>query len=86
MTDRVLFLSELSAVDDFETMSGAVLCFGHFNTIHPGHIRYFLTAGQYGTSVVVALEGDAQLPVIERDRFVSEEERAQAFAALNMID
>ena len=86
MTDKVLFLSELSEVDDFETMSGAVLCFGHFNTIHPGHIRYFLTAGQYGASVVVALEGDAQLPVAERDRFFGEEERAQSVAALNMVD
>ena len=86
MMDRVIYLSQLSDPDDFKHLSDVVLCFGHFNTIHPGHIRYFLTARQYGTPVVVALEGDAQLPLTERDRVFGEVERAQSVAALNMID
>ena len=84
--DRVIYLSQLSDADDFKVLSDVVLCFGHFNTIHPGHIRYFLTARRYGTPVVVALEGDAQLPLTERDRGFGEVERAQSVAALNMID
>jgi rfaE bifunctional protein kinase chain/domain len=86
MMDRVIYFSQLSDEDDFKYLSEVVLCFGHFNTIHPGHIRYFLTARQYGTPVVVALEGDAQLPLTERDRVFGEVERAQSVAALNMID
>ena len=86
MTKKVLSLSELTSPGDWDHLSGAVLCFGHFNAIHPGHIRYFLTASQYGTPLVVALEGDIQLPKAERDGFFGEKDRAQAVAALAIID
>jgi rfaE bifunctional protein kinase chain/domain len=68
------------------SLSGAVLCFGHFNTIHPGHIRYFRTARQYGEQLVVGLEGDAQPPESERGKVFSEWDRAQAVAALDLVD
>ena len=59
MTAKVLYLSELSSAGDWQDFTGSVVCFGHFNAIHPGHIRYFLKARQYGSPLVVALEGDA---------------------------
>ena len=86
MTGKVLSLSELSSPTAYVVLSGAVLCFGHFNTIHPGHVRYFRSARQYGTPLVVALEGDNQLPESERARVFAESERAHAVAALDMVD
>ena len=86
MISKVVYLSELSSPIDWANLSGAVLCFGHFNTIHPGHIRYFLTARKYDTPLVVALEGDSQLPEAERDRSFGQRDRARAVSALDMID
>ena len=60
MSTKIYRLSELSSNSSFSNFSGAALCFGHFNTIHPGHIRYFRGATQYGSPLVVAVEGDKQ--------------------------
>ena len=62
------------------------LCFGHFNVIHPGHIRYFRAAKQHGNQLVVALEGDSQLSKSERTEIFSEVERAEAVSELDIID
>ncbi|SVD09815.1 uncharacterized protein METZ01_LOCUS362669, partial [marine metagenome] len=61
-------MSELSSSGDWTHLSDAVLCFGHFNTIHPGHVRYFRTANQYDGPLVVAIDGDRQIPEEERNR------------------
>ena len=82
MTARIFYFSELRSDLDRKVLSDAVLCFGHFNAIHPGHIRYFRTARQYGAPLVVALESDSQLPDAERSSAFPERERAHAVAAL----
>ena len=71
-------LSELGSKTSDQSLFGATVCFGHFNIIHPGHIRYFRTAKEYGPTLVVALEGDAQLPDGERHNVFPEWERAQS--------
>jgi rfaE bifunctional protein kinase chain/domain len=86
MTAKIFYLSELQSRPDRKVLSDVVLCFGHFNAIHPGHIRYFRTARQHGAPLVVALESDSQLPEAERSSVFPERERAQAVAALDMID
>ena len=83
---RVLRLSELELSGNSSDLSGATVCFGHFNIIHPGHIRYFRTAKEYGPTLVVALEGDAQLPVNERHNVFPEWERAQSLISIELID
>ena len=84
MTARIICLSELGVSTSQNLLSDAVLCFGHFNTIHPGHIRYFRTAHQYGGPLVVALEGDAQILDSQGIQVFSERERAQAVASLDV--
>ena len=86
MTAQVLSLSELSSSGDWAYLSGAVLCFGHFNTIHPGHVRYFRTANQYDGELIVAIDGDSQISEGERNGIFPEIDRAYAVAALDMID
>ena len=85
MTAQIHSFSKLSTSKDGSDIVGAVLCFGHFNTIHPGHIRYFRRARKYSGPLVIALEGDLQLSQAGRSNFFSEHDRAQAVAALDMI-
>ena len=33
-----------------------VLCYGHFNIIHPGHIQYLEFAKKFGSKLVVAIQ------------------------------
>jgi|TARA_B100002003_G_scaffold18216_1_gene15061 rfaE bifunctional protein kinase chain/domain len=64
----------------------ASLCFGHFNVIHPGHLRYFETARTHGEQLVIALEGDNVLSIVKREECFPEMERAQAVASLEIVD
>ena len=62
------------------------LCFGHFNVIHPGHLRYFQRAHAYGERLVVAVEGDNVVSKVQRKEIYPEAERALAVAALEIVD
>ena len=86
MVSKVIRLSELVLKADVDRFQHASLCFGHFNAIHPGHIRYFQTANHHGGQLVIALEGTNQLPESERDVVFSEVDRAEALAALSIVD
>ena len=58
-----------------------MLTYGHFNTIHPGHIRYLRNARTLGEKLVVALIGDAS------DAFqFNQQERAEALSLLGLAD
>ena len=84
--DKILRLSDFGKTIDPEQFAGVTACFGHFNAIHPGHVRYFRTARDHGRPLVVALEGDAQLPTPLRGNVFPEGERAQPLAALDLVD
>ena len=86
MTHKVFTLNQVLNNELNDNYDAAVLCFGHFNAIHPGHIRYFQTASKRGNKLVVGLEGDEQLSDIERKEMYSETERAQALAFLDIVD
>ena len=60
---------------------GCVLAYGHFNTIHPGHIRYLRHARGLGNQLVVALIGDRDT----RYAF-QQQERAEALSLLGIAD
>tara|TARA_B100000674_G_C37981726_1_gene982849 strand:+ start:21580 stop:23064 length:1485 start_codon:yes stop_codon:yes gene_type:complete len=69
---------ELSESDAFKQ---CVLAYGHFNTIHPGHIRYLRHARSLGNKLVVALIGD------EDNSFpFKQHERAEALSLLGIAD
>ena len=60
----------------------SVMCFGHFSTIHSGHIRYLKFARSLGLEVWVALRGDAG-----EDRFeFAQPERKEAIEYLGLVD
>ena len=49
----------LIKIGDSVDFDGCTLVYGHFSTIHPGHIRYLRYAHGLGEKLVVALIGDS---------------------------
>ena len=60
--------SKIINLDGVSVKAGdsVVLCHGHFNIIHPGHIRYLDYASQKGAKLVVSVQGDASFLNSER--------------------
>jgi rfaE bifunctional protein kinase chain/domain len=63
-----------------------VLCHGHFNIIHPGHIRYLDYARQQGSKLVVSIQGDTSFLNTDRKHHFSEVERAAGVASIQTVD
>ena len=56
---------------------------GHFNVIHPGHLRLFKLARNYGDKVIVGVECDR---IARKSSYVSETERYENLKKINIID
>ena len=52
MTKKFIPINEVKEISD------SVLVYGHFSTIHPGHIRYLRNASKKAKNLVVLLIGD----------------------------
>ncbi len=63
-----------------------VLCHGHFNVIHPGHLRFLEFAKKHGYYLIIALQGRKKVNQNIERRFFSEKERARGVAALQGTD
>lgn len=73
---------KLSSDKNLNELKGCVLTYGHFSTIHPGHIRYLKHAKGLGEKLVIALIGD-----IEEKFFpFTQSERAEALEILGVAD
>ena len=66
-------------------MKIAILTYGHFNTIHPGHIRYLKYAASQGKNLVVAVVSDIS-NVSNKNYQFSQKERAESLASFYFID
>lgn len=69
-----------------DSKESMVLCYGHFNIIHPGHIRYLDYARQQGTKLVVAIQGSKDFLNSDRSHHFSEDERAAGVASIQTVD
>ncbi|MBC8551662.1 MAG: adenylyltransferase/cytidyltransferase family protein [Candidatus Brocadiales bacterium] len=63
-----------------------VVCHGHFNVLHPGHLRFLQYASEQGDQLLVAVLGDKLLIGEEKKRYFSQSERAEGVAALQSVD
>ena len=86
MNTKVETLSELVSGSKSSCGDNVALCYGHFNAIHPGHMRYFRKAKESADKLLIALEGDEQLSELERGIVFPESDRAQAVATLDIVD
>src|SRR5271157_4172154 len=63
-----------------------VLCQGHFNVIHPGHLRFLEFAKSQGDYLVVAVQGNRFIEPAVKDKFFDMKERAKGVASLEIVD
>ena len=63
-----------------------VLCQGHFNVIHPGHLRFLEFAKSHGDYLIVAVQGNRLIEPEVRKKFYDMRERANGVASLAMVD
>ena len=66
-------------------LKNCVLGYGHFNTIHPGHIRYLKHAKSLDKNLVIALIGDSIKGTENSFRF-KQRDRAEALELLQITD
>ena len=71
-------INSIKAIDDW---INCTVCYGHFSTIHLGHIRYLKSARLRGEKLLVALIGDKD----EKFPF-SQIERVEALMQLSIAD
>lgn len=77
MTNKSIPIAEIKEIKD------CVMVYGHFSTIHTGHIRYLKNASQKGKYLIVALLGDnAEVQAYQ----FSQEDRAEGLASIDLID
>ncbi|MCD4678497.1 MAG: adenylyltransferase/cytidyltransferase family protein [Desulfobacula sp.] len=62
------------------------ICQGHFNVIHPGHLRFLEFAKKQGDYLIVAVQGPKKLDAFIRDKFYSLDERSKGVASLEFVD
>ena len=66
-------------------LENCVLAYGHFNSVHPGHIRYLKKAASQDQSLLVAIQPDTDKGKNRAYKF-SQLERAEGLTVLNIID
>ena len=74
--------TQIICLQDVGPFLGGILTYGHFSTIHPGHIRYLRQARSLGEQLVVALIGDDS----RTDFPFNQGERAEALSLLGIAD
>ena len=70
----------------FNANDNIALCYGHFNLIHPGHLRYLQYAKTLADQLVVAITPDKELDDTSNEHYFSEGERAESVANLQIVD
>ena len=63
-----------------------VFCYGHFNLIHPGHLRYLQHAKTLANKLIIVIRSDEELDKDSFGQHFSENERAESVANLQIVD
>ena len=78
--------TKIISLNDLKNKKNFILGYGHFSTIHPGHIRYLKHAKSLGSYLVIALKGDGTLIEKKYKYQFSQSERAEALSMLDIAD
>ncbi|WP_442915941.1 PfkB family carbohydrate kinase [Leptospira sp. GIMC2001] len=82
-------IKSISSQEDLNSLGSSnetVLCFGHFNVIHPGHIRFLQFAKSLNKKLLVCVLGDHLISQPEQSRYFKMMERAEGVASLHFVD
>lgn len=85
---KILELKEILALAQKTQKMGkkVVLCIGHFNVIHPGHIRFLNFAKKQGDLLIVTILDQSKINPGQLEDYYSEEERAEGVASHEVVD
>ena len=83
---KIWKLSNANELPNLLGQQQSVLCYGHFNIIHPGHIRYLEYAKSLGKRLIVAVQGDQMLTHSGNSHHFTAQERALGLAWLHIVD
>ena len=90
MQKKIKQLEELKKIAAGLKQQGKTVVFtnGCFDIIHVGHVRLLEEAKAFGDVLIVALNSDSSVRTLKGANrpFVSEEQRAEVVAALEMVD
>ena len=78
--------SKIINIKDLEKYNDFVLGYGHFTTIHPGHIRYLKYAKTLGSKLIIAIKDDVIDDESQLNYQFNQKERAEALALLDIAD
>ncbi len=78
--------SRIININDLEEYKEFVLGYGHFTTIHPGHIRYLKYAKSLGSELIIASKDDAIDDDNQLNYQFNQKERAEALSLLDIAD
>ena len=51
---------KIITINNISFNDNVVLCYGHFNLIHPGHLRYLQHAKNLATKLIVVIVSDKE--------------------------
>lgn len=83
---KIISVADISQLIESPLEESLVLCYGHFNVIHPGHIRFLQYAKGLGKKLKVAVLGDQSITESQRSKYFHQMERAEGVASLHFVD
>ncbi|MCK7521169.1 MAG: adenylyltransferase/cytidyltransferase family protein [Ignavibacteriales bacterium] len=88
---KVIQTDDLASLKEFVAQQKAsgkkvALCQGHFNVIHPGHLRFLEFAKSQAQCLIVAIQGNKWIEDKVKDIFFDQEERARGIASLETVE
>ncbi|MBT4731210.1 adenylyltransferase/cytidyltransferase family protein [Candidatus Woesearchaeota archaeon] len=82
MLNKIIFADNAA----FNGNDDIVFCYGHFNLIHPGHLRYLQHAKTLANKLIVVIRSDEELDKDSFGQHFTEDERAESVANLQIVD
>lgn len=80
--NKIKYMSDLK----IKKIDQDVVCYGHFNLLHPGHIRFLQFCKKKGSSLTILLISDSELNKNGHNDFFPELDRAMGLASLGIVD
>lgn len=77
--------SLIQKLSEYNNLKGGVVTYGHFNTIHAGHIRYLLNAKKLKSPLIILVRGDSYKEKSIYHQF-SQSDRSKSLAQLDIAD
>ena len=72
-------------INEIGKKNNAVLVYGHFSSLHHGHIRFLKAAKEEGQELIVALMGYKSLTINKQLQF-NQKERSSILSHIGLID